>query len=53
MDLNPGDCVHIPSFYWYQILSKPYKQKKKASKKDDHNEKKKEISISVEFWYES
>jgi len=33
--LKPGDCVHIPAFWWYQIqTSTPLKPKKDGEEED-------------------
>ena len=53
--LNPGDCVHIPAFWWFQIQTlTPRKPSKDALPEDKKKfmEDVKNLSVSVDFWYE-
>lgn len=59
--LKPGDCLHIPAFWWYQIKaqkvgenSKKLKILKKLGKETDKkvfSEEEKQLSNSIQFWY--
>jgi len=53
-NLKKGDCIYIPAYWWFQIQTiTPNDLKKNASKEkvNKYNEKIKELSISVDFWY--
>jgi hypothetical protein len=52
--LKPGDCVHIPAFWWYQFQTLTPKRPGQHSSEEQikaHGEQMREMSISVDFWY--
>ena len=55
VELQPGDCVYIPAFWWFQIQTvTPRKPRASASKEEKlkFKQKVKELSVSADFWYE-
>ena len=54
IDLEPGDCVYIPAFWWSQIKANYPNSPKKSASKEQHEQfknKLKPLAISVDFWY--
>lgn len=54
VDLIPGDCVHIPSYWWYQIrvnVDTPPPEVR-GEEKHDRTDRTKDLTLSVDFWYE-
>jgi len=54
LDLQPGDCVYIPGYWWFQIKANYPKNPKKsanAEQKAKFKDSLKPLSISVDFWY--
>mmetsp|Transcript_15888 Transcript_15888/g.24469 ORF Transcript_15888/g.24469 Transcript_15888/m.24469 type:complete len:135 (+) Transcript_15888:1197-1601(+) len=53
--LNPGDCVHIPAYWWYQIQTvTPRKPRKDAPEepKQKFMEDVRKLSVAIDFWYD-
>ena len=51
--LKPGDCIHIPAYWWYQIQTRTPKKPASthASTQQKFKEQSKPLSLSVDFWY--
>jgi hypothetical protein len=55
MNLKPGDCVHIPAYWWYQISVEPVMPEIEAEEGEEVPAVDPAIAsipgLSVDFWY--
>lgn len=51
LDLSPGDCVYIPVKWWFQIRTLS-SISSKTDRIPSQQSRQRELSISLDFWYE-
>ena len=52
VQLKRGDCLYIPAYWWYQTQTLTPKKPQEPEKLAAYEEQVKNMSISVDFWYE-